>query len=234
MKFLVIGSPYTGKTSLIEKFVKKNKNYFFLDIRNYRKIIDNKFYKKNRNKIGPLFLQFKLLLIKPKLIFSLIFFLFFSPKILLRFWKFYFIQYFSQKKILSLRDQIIIQDEGVLKKIYDGMPDEAANKDFFYWWKKNYEIINRKLLFTFYDYDKVIIVTSPSKNILQRMRKRNEFSFNSVQKQAYLKKYILQQIFYKNLIKICKKNYIKVTMINNKEFNKSYLSFEKALKINKS
>ena len=194
MKFLVIGSPYTGKTSLIEKFVKKNKNYFFLDIRNYRKIIDNKFYKKNRNKIGPLFLQFKLLLIKPKLIFSLIFFLFFSPKILLRFWKFYFIQYFSQKKILSLRDQIIIQDEGVLKKIYDGMPDEAANKDFFYWWKKNYEIINRKLLFTFYDYDKVIIVTSPSKNILQRMRKRNEFSFNSVQKQAYLKKYILQQI----------------------------------------
>jgi hypothetical protein len=98
MKFLVIGSPYTGKTSLIEKFVKKNKDYFFLDIRNYRKLIDRNYYKNNKNKIGPLLLQIKLLFIRPKLIFVLIFFLFFSSKILLRFWKFYFIQHFPKEK----------------------------------------------------------------------------------------------------------------------------------------
>ena len=136
MKFLVIGSPYTGKTSLIEKFVKKNKDYFFLDIRNYRNIINKKFYKNNKHKIGPLLQQLQLLFIKPKLFFILIFFLFFSPRILLRFWKFYFIQYFSQKKILILRKKKIIQDEGVVKKIYDGIPDIVSNKNQFYWWKK--------------------------------------------------------------------------------------------------
>lgn len=234
MKFLVIGSPYTGKTSLIEKFLIKNPNYFFLDIRNYRKLIDINYYKDNKNKIGPLLLQIKLLIIKPKLIFVLIFFLFFSPRILLRFWKFYFIQHFSHRRILNLKDQIVIQDEGVLKKIYDSMPDELSNKKLFNWWKKNYKKINRKLSFTFNDYDKVIIITSPSKNIINRMKKRKEFYLNKVQKDAYLKRFILQQTFYKNLIKILKKNQINAFMINNTNFEKSFLSFKKVLKIKKS
>ena len=34
---------------------------------------------------------------------------------------------------------MIIQDEGVLKKIYDSMPDELSNKKLFNWWKKNYK-----------------------------------------------------------------------------------------------
>jgi len=234
MKFLIIGSPYTGKTSLIEKFLKKNPNSFFLDIRNYRKLIDTNYYKYNRNKIGPLLLQIKLLITKPKLIFVLIFFLFFSPRILLRFWKFYFIQYFSQRKILNLKDQMIIQDEGVLKKIYDSMPDELSNKKLFNWWKKNYKKINKKLIFTFSGYDKVIIITSPSKNIIGRIKKRNEFFLNELQKDAYLKRFILQQTFYKNLLKILKKNNVNTTMINNTNLNKSFLRFDKVLKIKKS
>lgn len=240
MKILVIGSPYVGKTYLIEKFVKKKNNYSFADIREYRKIIAKNYFSKNKNSIGPLTFQIKLLILNPILFFLTFFFLVFNPSFpfnptfVLRIWKYYFIQFYCLEKKLRSDNHIVIQDEGLIKKIYDSIPDEIHDKKKFNWWKKNYKTVNKKLLFSLKKYNKIFFITTSPDNVISRMKKRDGNILGVKKKAAYKKRFLLQQKFYNNLSKICNQNNIQFIKIKNISTKKAYYCFSKAVKLNLS
>jgi len=211
MRILVLGTPYSGKTSIILNFVKKKKLYHFIDIKNYRNLLKYKsFFDSILNKICILFKNLR--------IFNILFFFIIHLKIKLffRFIKYFLIQ--SELFSKSANKKFIIQDEGVFKKLYDSMSlDNSKN----YWWLENYKTINSLMLFTIREYDMLLIINVNQEKIINRILKRGDLEIKD-NKKSFLKRHMLQQKIYhdffirvKTLGKKC------IFIENNKSLNSS-------------
>lgn len=185
MRILVLGTPYSGKTSIILNFVKKKKSYYFIDIKNYRSVLKYKsFFHSILKKICIFFKNLR--------IFNILFFFIIHLKIKLFF---RFITYFLiQLELLSKSGskKFIIQDEGVFKKLYDSMSlDNSKN----YWWLENYKTINSLMLFTIREYDILLIINVNQGKIINRIYKRGDLEIKE-NKKSFLARHMLQQKIY--------------------------------------
>ena len=185
MRILVLGTPYSGKTSIILNFVKKKKLYHFIDIKNYRSLLKYKsFFHSILNKIC--------ILVKNLRIFNILLFFIIHLKIKLffRFIKYFLIQLELFSK--SANKKFIIQDEGVFKKLYDSMSlDNSKN----YWWLENYKTINSLMLFTIREYDMLLIINVNQEKIINRILKRGDLEIKE-NKKSFLERHVLQQKIY--------------------------------------
>lgn len=185
MRILVLGTPYSGKTSIILNFVKKKKLYHFIDIKNYRSVLKYKsFFHSILNKIC--------ILVKNLRIFNILLFFIIHLKIKLffRFIKYFLIQLELFSK--SANKKFIIQDEGVFKKLYDSMSlDNSKN----YWWLENYKTINSLMLFTIREYDMLLIINVNQEKIINRILKRGDLEIKE-NKKSFLERHVLQQKIY--------------------------------------
>ena len=219
MKILVLGTPYSGKTSIILNFVKKKKSYYFIDIKNYQSVLKYKsFFHSILNKICILFKNLSIL--------NILFFFVIHLKIKLFF---RFIKYFLiQLELLSkcADKKFIIQDEGVFKKLYDSMSlDNLKN----YWWLQNYKAINSLMLFTIQEYDILFIINVRQEKIIDRIYKRADQVIKE-NKKFILKKHILQQKIYRDFFTQVKTVGKKCVFIeNNKSLDSSVKILNRAL-----
>ena len=185
MRILVLGTPYSGKTSIILNFVKKKKLYHFIDIKNYRSVLKYKsFFHSILNKIC--------ILVKNLRIFNILLFFIIHLKIKLffRFIKYFLIQLELFSK--SANKKFIIQDEGVFKKLYDSMSlDNSKN----YWWLENYKTINSLMLFTIREYDMLLIINVNQEKIINRILKRGDLEIKE-NKKSFLERHVIQQKIY--------------------------------------
>jgi hypothetical protein len=218
MKILVLGMPYAGKTTIILDFIKKNKHFFFLDIKNYKKKIK---YKSSFHSI----LKKTFIFLKNFRIVNILFFFIIHLKLQL---VFRFIKYFLiQLELLckSANKKFIIQDEGVVKKIYDSMSLDCSKN---HWWFTNYKTINSLMLFTVAEYDMLLIVSVSKDKIINRIKKRADFNINE-NKASFIRRHVWQQKIYYNFFRQAKTAGIKCIFIKNKKLSASASVLSSAL-----
>jgi adenylate kinase family enzyme len=219
MRILVLGTPYSGKTSIILNFVKKKKLYHFIDIKNYRNLLKYKsFFHSILNKICILFKNLRIFNI------LLFFIIHLKIKLFFRFIKYFLIQLELFSK--SANKKFIIQDEGVFKKLYDSMSlDNSKN----YWWLENYKTINSLMLFTIREYDMLLIINVNQEKIINRILKRGDLDIKD-NKKSFLKRHMLQQkIYYDFFIRVKTLGKKCIFIENNKSLNSSTKIFNSHL-----
>lgn len=201
----VIGSNFTGKTTLIQESLACYPA-MFLDIRTYRESIDGEYYRRHPNGIGPWQQQLQVLFQYPQSMNAWrAIFRHGGPSLAHRYWKYFFIHVMLLKGIdgIARDERLIFLDEGVVKKLYEAVPwldlqtYPYARQHWMHFVIRTSPMLVQSLRGLA---DRIVYIWADPVVLIERARQRDDTYLRQIGEEALLRRYRLQHELYRYLL----------------------------------